>query len=124
MTAHHRRVIVDQKLHSQEEKLYQSLAQTYLRYLGNSKPTHKQLLTMQTLLCQLWVRYTLLFDQRLTLREKACLYQAALGKTIKETARFLGITPMTVSGHRTAILIKLQCHNMVQAVAMGIKYRL
>jgi DNA-binding CsgD family transcriptional regulator len=116
------RFALSRKLSSEEEKLYQRAAKSYLHYLGNNNPTLKQLASMKALLFSVWLRWEIAFDQRLTDREKECLFHASHGKGTKEIAHLLEITEETVKAYRKAILNKLACKNLNQAISIGIKY--
>ncbi len=55
-------------------------------------------------------------SQHLTERERQTLKLIAEGKSNKEIALLLGISPKTVSVHRTNIMTKLDLHNMVELI--------
>jgi DNA-binding CsgD family transcriptional regulator len=112
------------RLSIQEDKLYRLMARDYLHYLGNKRPKAEQLTAMQNLLCRVWVRRAVLFDPCLTKREKQCLYYAALGKKVKETAELIGVKVETVRTFREAIMAKLGCTSMIAAITAGIRYGL
>lgn len=54
---------------------------------------------------------------RLTPREREVLVQVAAGKTSKEIARLLGISPRTVEVHRARIMEKLEAHSVLDLAA-------
>jgi DNA-binding CsgD family transcriptional regulator len=60
----------------------------------------------------------------LTNREIEIVKEIATGKTSKEIAQRLYISPFTVSKHRENVLRKLQLHNAAQLTAYAIKYDL
>ena len=55
-------------------------------------------------------------NQHLTERERQTLKLIAEGKSNKEIALLLGISPKTVSVHRTNIMSKLDLHNLVELI--------
>jgi DNA-binding CsgD family transcriptional regulator len=116
------RFVLSRKLSPEKDKLYKVAAKSYLYYLGNKNPTLKQLTNMKDLLFNVWLRWEVVFDQRLTDREKECLFHASHGKNAKEIACLLKVTESTVRAHQKAILSKLICRNLNQAVSIGIKY--
>ncbi|WP_117237007.1 response regulator [Thermus sediminis] len=52
----------------------------------------------------------------LTPREEEVLKLLALGLSVKEMARFLGVSPDTVKDHLEHLYMKLEAHNRVQAL--------
>lgn len=55
-------------------------------------------------------------DQHLTDRERQVLYLIVEGKSNKEIALELGISPKTVSVHRTNLMLKLDVQNTVELI--------
>ena len=55
-------------------------------------------------------------DVRLTPREREILQLVGAGKTTKEIARDLGISPKTVEFHRSHLMRKYEAHNMAELV--------
>jgi DNA-binding CsgD family transcriptional regulator len=86
------------------------------------EPTNNQVEDMKAILETTWLRRAINFDERLTAREKACLYLASLGKDAKASGEFLGISAETVRVHRRETLRKLKCKNIAQAVSVGVRY--
>ena len=64
-------------------------------------------------------------DAYLTRQEMNCLHWLSLGKTAKETASILSITPRTVKAHIANIKEKLGCHSQFQLgmIYEGVKGR-
>jgi DNA-binding CsgD family transcriptional regulator len=60
--------------------------------------------------------------QLLTHREKEVLKLTAEGKTSKEIAELLFISPRTVENHRAHILDRLKLNNTVELVKYAIKH--
>lgn len=60
----------------------------------------------------------------LTPREIEVLVQVANGKTYKEIARILGISPHTVSGYKKEIYRKLKISSVAEATQAVIKYQI
>lgn len=58
--------------------------------------------------------------EELTDREKECLIWASRGKSTKEIAKILKISPHTIATHSKNIKEKLNCNTMVEAVIEGI----
>ena len=56
----------------------------------------------------------------ITQRESECLWWASKGKSTKDTAKILGISPATVETHHKKIREKLNCQTMIEAVVEGI----
>jgi DNA-binding CsgD family transcriptional regulator len=54
--------------------------------------------------------------RHLTRREIECLYWVAQGKTATEVGIMLGITTHTARWYLKSVRLKLDCHNMAQAV--------
>lgn len=60
------------------------------------------------------------YENALSERERECLILASQGKTTKEVARILNISPYTVETHSKNIKEKMNCTTMVEAVMEGI----
>jgi DNA-binding NarL/FixJ family response regulator len=60
----------------------------------------------------------------LTTREKEVLQLLAEGKTNKEVAMFLDVSPYTVESHRTKLMQKLNVHNTAEIVLYAVRKRL
>lgn len=105
-----------------ETHFMRNAAITYLKHLKIAQPTDYQIIEMQDLLFKVWLRRTLVIDDRLTPREKQCLQAISLGESIQSTAKKLDISERTVKAFRQAILEKFSCDTMEQAVAFGIRY--
>ncbi len=103
------------------ELFFAQLSEDYLAFFGITKPTLKQKNEMQGLLAHVWLRRTFYLDSRLTEREKQCLYLAAQGKTIAETARILTIHSRRVEKHRQSLCRKLGCKTLVEAILVGLR---
>ena len=61
---------------------------------------------------------------QLTSREREVLQLIAEGKTNKEVAAVLKISPFTVDAHRGRIMEKLKVHNANELVRFAIRYGL
>lgn len=59
-------------------------------------------------------------EGKLTERENDCLWWASKGKSMKEIARILSVSPSTVDTHNKNIRRKLRCNTMIEAVVKGI----
>ncbi|MCE3238132.1 MAG: Bacterial regulatory protein luxR family [Gammaproteobacteria bacterium] len=59
-------------------------------------------------------------SEDLTEREKECLWWASKGKSIKEVAKILQISPLTAETHNKNIRDKLHCSTIIEAVVEGI----
>jgi DNA-binding NarL/FixJ family response regulator len=60
----------------------------------------------------------------LTAREKEVLQLLAEGKTNKEVAVLLDVSPYTVESHRTNLMQKLNVHNTAEIVLYAVRKRL
>lgn len=98
------------------------LALDLLSFLGNSKPALAQMKLMRKLINQVSIPQQVLFDNRLTPQEQNCLFYAAHGYSIKETAALLNCEIPTIKYYRKAILRKLNCTNMTHATLVGVRY--
>ena len=63
-------------------------------------------------------------DIHLTQREKEVLNMVIAGKSNKEVAYVLGISPKTVSVHRSNIMKKLDVHNIFELLRAVSRYHL
>ena len=105
-----------------EEKFYLDVSIKMLSLLGITKPKKKNITLMRNLLFNTWLKRKVIFNTFLTNQEKFCLLLASHGKTTKEIARALEISPGTAQSYSKQILKKLGVTNMKQAIAIGIKY--
>jgi len=60
----------------------------------------------------------------LTSREKEVLQLLAEGRTNKEVATLLDVSPYTVESHRTNLMQKLNVHNTAEIVLYAVRKRL
>jgi DNA-binding NarL/FixJ family response regulator len=60
----------------------------------------------------------------LTPREREVFHLVAEGKTIKEIARLLGVTPKTAENHRSRLLAKLELRNAAELVRYAARHGL
>lgn len=58
-------------------------------------------------------------NRRLSRREHEILHHIAAGRSVKQTAKELGITPKTVENLQSRLFRKLEVRNRAQAVARG-----
>ncbi len=93
-----------------------------LNAVGINEPNMKQVSLIETLLKNTTITATMLFDSRLTQREKQCLYWAAMGKSSQETSELLDVTKHTIELHRKKIKKKLQCRSLAQAVYVALRF--
>jgi DNA-binding NarL/FixJ family response regulator len=93
-----------------------------LEKLGNNNPSKIQIELVDALLLRSSIEQSVLFDQKLTSRERYCLLLAAKGKTVQDTAELMGVKISTVRTWRHKILSKLSCRSMAQAIFKGIHY--
>ena len=98
------------------------LAIEMLERFGNQSPSEEQISLMEQVLSSVSLTHKTSFNQRLNKKQIACLFWAARGKSSKETAELLGITPARVESARKEIKRKLGCSSIAQAVFEGIKY--
>ena len=93
-----------------------------LEKLGNNNPSKIQIELVDALLLRSSIEQSVLFDQKLTSRERFCLLIAAKGKTVQVTSYLMGFKISTVRTWRHKILSKLSCRSMAQAIFKGIHY--
>lgn len=98
-----------------------SLSLRVLNFLGNAKPSKRQLLFVEDLINTSFCDSTPPAHENLTPREQSCLYLTALGLSTKEIGAILKIKDSTVVTYRKEIIRKLKCKNMVQAVFNGLR---
>jgi DNA-binding CsgD family transcriptional regulator len=98
------------------------LARALLHVLGNDHPSQKQINLMHTLLEKTVIEHHLVFDRKLTEREKCCLFLIASGQTTIQIADLLNVKSSTVDTWRKSIKQKLNSNTMAQAVFVGIRY--
>ena len=107
-----------------EINFFNYLSLNVLDYIGNDSPSNEQVLFVENLLSTMLIKKTILLDERLTPREKTCLFYAALGETTSQTAKLMCIDITTVTTYRKAIIKKLNAKNIVHAVYIGIRHGL
>ena len=105
-----------------EEKYLTEKANDYLVFFGNNKPNKIQLRVMKSLLDGMFIKHSLLFNNRLTLQEIKCLTLAAQGKNIEESATILGLSVNSVKYYRKRLIKKLGGRNIIEAVLVGLRY--
>lgn len=106
-----------------EEKIFRNtISKVYLDLLGNTRPTKKQCTIMEDLLFNAWLKQTLSWNKRLTVKEKEFLFHTMMGKTIKEVSTLMGIEIDGVKFHIRTILKKLNCKNIKQAIPIAVRY--
>ncbi len=110
------------KLSDQEDKFFETFAKDYLAYLGNPRPSKRQVTEMISILSHVWLKRRVCLDLRLTERERQCLYLSAVGKNSKEIACYFRITVRQVELYRQVIFKKLLCKNIGEAIAKGLRY--
>jgi DNA-binding NarL/FixJ family response regulator len=100
------------------------ISRQLLLKLGNANPKARQLRVMRTFLSTIVfpVEKTLMFDNKLTSREVACLLLASQGLTASAIANFMNIEVSTVKTYRKQIFTKLEVKTMAQAVFEGIRF--
>jgi DNA-binding NarL/FixJ family response regulator len=62
--------------------------------------------------------------ESLSEREREIVQMVAEGRSSREMARLLGITPGAVEAHRAQILQKLDCHNTAELVLYAVRRRI
>ncbi|WP_083827771.1 helix-turn-helix transcriptional regulator [Rickettsiella massiliensis] len=53
---------------------------------------------------------------------KKCLSLAAQGKSIKQSAKILGLSINSIKYYRKSIIKKLGCKNIIEAILVGLRY--
>ena len=61
-------------------------------------------------------------ENKLTEREKECLWLASKGKSTKAVAKILNLSPTTIETHNKHIREKLNCSTMIEAIVEGIQF--
>jgi DNA-binding CsgD family transcriptional regulator len=79
-------------------------------------PTPEQITAAKSLIVAMFEQKNLLGGKQLQPNEWRCLYWAAQGKSIHETAKILGLSFNTVRSYHDKIKEKLQCKKLIQAV--------
>lgn len=113
-----------QKVSDKESKFFELVVHDLLNYLGNNTPNYEQIRTLMRILSQAWIKVPISLSNKLTQREKQCLYLVSKGLTLKEIAKIMKISINTVNTYERNILEKLLCKNLTEAVVQGIKYNL
>jgi DNA-binding CsgD family transcriptional regulator len=116
--------IFSRTLEEKDDIFYNEFAKSFLSSIDILKPTSKQLLYTKKILSHAWIKLSIHLDDRLTHREKECLSLFYRGQSIKEVAKFLGMSDGTARVHRDSILKKLLCKNIREAIKEGVRYRL
>ncbi len=98
------------------------IAINVLETLNIKKPSQHQLYVASLLVGSMAVRNEVLFNEKLTHRERCCLFWTAKGLTSREVADLLGIKKDTVNGYRKSITQKLGCKNMAQSIFEGMRF--
>ncbi len=98
------------------DTLLEKLTKNFLHYFGNKNPTEDQRTLMQALLAGFILIRKLSMRGGVTEQEIACLFFAALGIDIYQSAEILRINKETVKEYRQNIIRKLHCKNMNQAI--------
>lgn len=108
------------KLQQQENQFGKELAKTFLEYLSNLS-LNKRIEQVESILSETKIKNLVTLGRRLTLQEKKCLFWAAKGKSIKETARILQLSYHTVQEYRASAIKKLEAPNVTAAVVSAIQ---
>lgn len=106
----------------EDPEFFRQFAIDYLHYLGNPKPTPKQIAEMEFLLMSVFIRLPIGFNIYLTWQEKQCLYLTAQGKTVSEVAAFFRVSIRQITNYRKSIFEKLNCKTMSSAIILGVRF--
>lgn len=82
------------------------------------QPSQKQISAIESFI-SLMISQGRFTDEKLSERERSCLYLAAQGKSSRETAGILHISMSTVETYRNNIKQKLNSRNITHAVLQG-----
>lgn len=107
---------------AKEVDLINLLAIELLERFGVDRPSQQQIDTMESFIVQVVCDGQFILHDKLTAREKDCLYWAAQGKSTEATAEILEIHKTTVETHRRNIKQKLNCQSIAHAVYTGMRY--
>ncbi len=98
------------------------LAINLLERIGVIDPSQKTIAMIETALSHVVMKQRLSLEPSLNKKEGACLFWAAKGKTIQETATLMGVTPTKVETCRRRIKRKLKATSIAQAVFEGMRF--
>ncbi len=87
-----------------------------LHFLDNTSPNRVQLQVVKQLIRCWVIPIHMGFKDCLTAREQSCLWYAAKGLSVDETAHVMKIRPTTVKKHRSNILNKLHVRSLLEAI--------
>ena len=93
-----------------------------LEDIGIQSPEQAMIDKMELAISHTLIKQHLFFEPILNEEEVACLFWAAKGKTVAQTAEVLSLSIACIKQHRKNILAKLEVENMTQAVFQGIKF--
>lgn len=97
------------------------LAIKILEQIGMMDPPQHAINLLESALSHLVITDSFIYDYRLNLKEKACLFWVAKGKTIKETAEIMNLDNNDVESCRKSIKRKLKASSIAQAVFEGMR---
>ncbi len=113
-----------QKISDKEDKFFQLVTCDLLDFLNKCVSKSEKIKILMRVLSHVWIKLPFSISDKLTTREKQCLYLVSRGLTLKEIAKIMKITFNTVNTYERNILEKLLCKNLTEAVVVGIKYNL
>ncbi len=99
------------------------LTEEVLQRVGILRPNSQQITLVKALLDYLANEREIQFDERLSNRERTCLYFIAQGKNLDAIADVMNIKRTTVATFIRRIKLKLDCDTLAQAVFEGMGYK-
>lgn len=109
------------KVNSCKNNLKKELAKSFVKYFESISYT-RRIEEIEALIYNKKIKNST-FLTRLSLQEKKCIFLAAEGKSVKETAKILKLSYYTIQEYRASAIKKLGVPNIVAAVALSIKYK-
>ena len=98
------------------------LAIKILEKVGVAEPSEQAINVLEAALSHAVIKSNVIYDYRLKMKERACLFWAAKGKTIKETAEIMNSESSEIEACRKTIKRKLRASSIAQAVFEGIRF--
>lgn len=92
---------------------------TLLEHMGILEPNESQIGSMEEVLSVAGFNANIKINEMLSNKQQDCLYWAAHGYCVKQTAQRMCVAPSTIASHRQAILVKLDCRSIAHAVYKG-----
>lgn len=102
-----------------EDQYYQQKAIYFLYQKGIEQPTERELKEEIKALSHIELRKTIFLSRPLNEREIGCIHQASYGRGVKETAKILGLSQISVKKYRSTACIQLRCENIYETISIA-----